>query len=60
MFKVNWVLTDYSQRIKGSKRTTYGTAQFKVDKARVWHVLNMRRFSFRTCAGMHALVRSMT
>ena len=38
----------------------YGTAQFKLDKARVWHVLNTTRFSFRTRAGMRALARSMT
>ena len=38
---------------------TYGTAQFKVDKARVWHVLDMTRFLFRTRAGMRALARLM-
>ena len=40
-------------------RMQYGTAQFKVDKARVWHVLDTTHFSFRTSAGMHALTRSM-
>ena len=39
---------------------TYGTAHFKLDKARVWHVLDTTHFSFRTCAGMRALARSMT
>ena len=38
----------------------YGTAQFKLDKARVWHVLNMTCFSFRTRAGMRVLARLMT
>ena len=39
---------------------SYGTAQFKLDKARVWHVLDTTRFSFRMRAGMHALARLMT
>ena len=38
----------------------YGTAQFKLDKAHVWHVLDTTHFSFRTRAGMRALARSMT
>ena len=38
----------------------YSTAQFKLDKACVWHVLDVTRFSFRTHAGMCALARSMT
>ena len=37
----------------------YGTAQFKVDKARMWHVLDTTRFSFRTHVGMRVLARSM-
>ena len=41
-------------------RVVYGTAQFKLDKARVWHVLDTTRFSFCTRAGMCALERSMT
>ena len=39
---------------------TYGTAQFKVDKTRVWHVLDTTRFSFCTRAGMRVLARPMT
>ena len=39
---------------------TYSTAQFKLDKAHVWHVLDTTRFSFCTRAGMRALARSMT
>ena len=38
----------------------YSTAQFKLDKARMWHVLNTTHFSFCTRAGMHALARSTT
>ena len=38
----------------------YGTAQFKLDKARVSHVLDTTHFSFHTRAGMRVLTRSMT
>ena len=37
----------------------YSTAQFKLDKERVWHVLDTTHFSFRTHAGMRALARLM-
>ena len=40
--------------------TWYGTAQFKVDKVHMWHVLDTTPFSFHTHAGMRALARSMT
>ena len=38
---------------------TYGTAQLKLDKVRVWHVLYTTCFSFRMRAGIRALARSM-
>ena len=45
---------------KSDESHSYGSAQFKVDKACVWHVLDTTHFSFRMRAGMRALARSMT
>ena len=37
----------------------YGTAQFKVEKGHVWHVLDTTCFSFRMRADMRVLARLM-
>ena len=39
--------------------TIYNTAQFKLDRTRVQHGLNMTRFSFHTCASLHVHARLM-
>ena len=42
------------------KLSSYGTAQFKLDRTRVRHGLNMTRFSFHTCASLRVHARLMT
>ena len=59
-FLADWLISSTSNHWRNEETMLfYGTAQFKLDKARVWHVLDMTFFSFRTRAGMHALTRSM-
>ena len=38
----------------------YGTAQFKLDRIRMWHGLNTTHFSFYTHASMRVHARLMT
>ena len=38
----------------------YSTAQFKVDRARMWHGLNITRFSFYVHVRMRVHIRLMT